>query len=75
MSWKKSPLLTSQSLRLLVSTLAAGEKYPVLNRDTLAIPIQMQLSEKQKSFEYFEQKYDLQIFCISDITDSEDAVR
>ena len=35
----------------------------------------MQLSEKQKSFEYFEQKYDLQRFCISDITDAEDAVR
>ena len=35
---------------LLVSTLAADEKYPVLNRDNLTIPIQMQLSQKQKTF-------------------------
>ena len=33
-----------------LNTLAADEKYPVLNRDNLTIPIQMQLSEKQKTF-------------------------
>ena len=38
---------------LLVSTLAADEKYPVLNRDNLTIPIQMQLSQKQKTFPQF----------------------
>ena len=32
-----------------VNTLATDEKYPVLNRDNLTIPIQMQLTEKQKT--------------------------
>ena len=35
---------------LLVNTLATDEKYPVLNRDNLTIPIQMQFSQKQKTF-------------------------
>ena len=35
---------------LLVNTLAADEKYIVLNRENLTIPIQMQLSEKKKRF-------------------------
>ena len=47
---KKSLLLTCKILGLLVNTLAADEKYPVLNRDSLTIPIQMQLSQKQKKF-------------------------
>ena len=47
---KKSLLLTCQILGQLLNTLAAYEKYPVLNRDNLAIPIHMQLSQKQKSF-------------------------
>ena len=53
LSWKTSLLLTCQILGLLVNTLAADEKYPVLNRDNLAIPIQMQLSQKQKTFSRF----------------------
>ena len=53
LSWKKSLLLTCKILGLLVNTLAADEKYPVLNRDNLAIPIQMQLSQKQKTFSRF----------------------
>ena len=53
LSWKKSLLLTCQILGLLVNTLAADEKYPVLNRDNLTIPIQMQLSQKQKTFSQF----------------------
>ena len=36
--------LTSEILRLLVNTLAADGKYPVLNRYNLTIPIQMELS-------------------------------
>ena len=86
---KKSLLLTCQILGLLVNTLAADEKYPVLNRDNLTIPIQMQLSEKQKTFsqffaaflkftlnfEHFEKKDDPHRFCISEITDSENVVR
>ena len=53
LSWKKSPLLTCQILALFVNILAADEKYPVLNRDSLKIPIQMQLSPKQKTFSLF----------------------
>ena len=87
--WKKFLLLKCQILGLLVNTLAADEKYPVLNRDNLTIPIQMQLSQKQKTFsqifpaflefrsnfEYFEKKYDPHSFCISEITDSENVVK
>ena len=50
LSWKTSLLLTCQILGLLVNTLAADEKNPVLNRDNLTIPIQMQFSQKQKTF-------------------------
>ena len=87
--WKILSLLTWQNLGLLVNTLAANDKYPVLYRDTLMILIQMQLSQKQRkfsqyftaflkstlNFEYFEQKDDRHRFCISDITDSENVVR
>ena len=89
LSWKKSLLLTCQILGLLVNTLATDEKYPVLNRDNLTIPIQMLLSQKRKifseflaaflksrlNFEHFEQKDDPHRFCISKITDSENVVR
>ena len=84
-----SLLLTCKILGLLVNTLAADEKYPVLNRDNLTIPIQMQLSEKQKTFskffaalleftlnfKYFKNKYDPHRFFISEIKDSEYVVR
>ena len=53
LSWKKSLLLTCQILGLLANTLAVNEKYPVLNRDTLTISIQVQLSEKLKLFRKF----------------------
>ena len=80
--------MTCQILGLLVKTLAANEKYPLLKRDNLTIPIQMQLSQKQKTFseffaaflkfrlnfKYFETKYDPHRFCISEITDSENVV-
>ena len=76
-------------LGLLVNTLAADEKYPVLNRDNLTIPIQRQLSQQYKTFtqflssfsksplnfEYFEKKDDPQSFCISAIMDSENVIR
>ena len=35
---------------LLVNTLGADHKYPVLNTDNLTIPIQIQLSQKQNTF-------------------------
>ena len=89
LSWKKSLLLTCKILGLLVNTLAADEKYPVLNRDNLTIPIQMQLSQKQKTFsqffaaflkstlnfKHFESKDDPHRFCIFEVTDSENVVR
>ena len=50
MSSKKSLLLRWKTLGLLVNTLADDEKYPVLNRDNLTIPTQMELSQKQKTF-------------------------
>ena len=52
-SLKKSILYRCQILGLLVNTLAADEKYLVLHRDNLTIPIQMQLSQKQKTFSEF----------------------
>ena len=87
-TWKKSLLLTCQILGLLVNTFATDEKYPVLNKDTLTIRIQMQLSKKQKvfaqffaafskckiSFEYFEKNDEPHRFCISVITDFENIV-
>ena len=42
--------LTDQIMGLLVNTLLADEKYPVLNRDNLTIAIHMQLSQKHKTF-------------------------
>ena len=81
--------MTCQILGLLVNTLAADEKYPVLNSDNLTITIQMIISEKKNffsqffaafskcrlSFEQFEKKDDLHSFCIFEITDSENVVR
>ena len=66
----------------LVNALASDEEYPALNRDNLTIPIQMQISQKQKNFsaffaeflksklnfEHFEKKDDPDTFWISEIT-------
>ena len=46
LSWKKSLLLTCKILGQLVNTLAADDKYLLLYRDNLTIPIEMQLSKK-----------------------------
>ena len=40
-------------LKLFVNTLTVNDKHYVLNRDNLTQPIQMQLSEKQKTFSEF----------------------
>ena len=40
-------------LSLFVNTLTVDEKHYHLNRDNLTQPIQMQLSEKQKTFHEF----------------------
>ena len=53
LSLKKSILLTCKILGLLLNTLVADEKYPVLNIENLTILIQMQLSKEQKTFSDF----------------------
>ena len=40
-------------LRLFGNTLTVDEKHYLLNRDNLTQPIQMQLSQKQKTFSQF----------------------
>ena len=50
---KRSLLFTSKILVLFVNTLAPNGRYPVLNRDNLVIPIQMQLFQKQKKISGF----------------------
>ena len=35
---------------MLVNTLTTDEKYPVLNRENLTIPIQMQIPKKKNCF-------------------------
>ena len=40
-------------LRLFVNTLTADDKHYLLNRNNLTEPIQMQLSQKQKTFSEF----------------------
>ena len=71
-------------LRLFVNTLTPDGKYPLLNRDKLTQPLQILLSQKQKTFsEFFSQflkstlnfeqmqkKDDTHSPSISDITDS-----
>ena len=85
----KPLVLTSKILVNLFNTLAVDEKYSFLNRDNLTIPIQMQLSQKQKIFsqflatflksklnlEYFRKKDDRYSFCISEITEFENVIR
>ena len=89
LSYRKSLILTCLILGLLVNTLAASDKYPVLNRENLTITIEMQLSQKQNTFseffsgfikcslnlEHFEGKGDSHRFCISEIAVSENVVR
>ena len=53
MHWKKSLLAIDKFLRLFVNTLPADDKHYLLNRDNLAQPIHMHLSQKQKTFSQF----------------------
>ena len=53
MHWKKSLLLIHKILRLFVDPLTVNDKHYLINRDNLTQPIQMQLSQKQKSFFQF----------------------
>ena len=83
LSSRKSLLLTCQILGPPVNTLAADERYPVLNRDDLSVGIQIQLSQKQKTFsqffaafikfslnvQYFQKNEYPHRFCIFEVTD------
>ena len=87
--FKKVSLIDNANLRTAYYALATDKKYPVLKRENLTIPIQMQLSQKKKTFsqffaaflksslnfEYSEKKYDPHRFCISKITASQNVVR
>ena len=86
MSWKKSLLVLFKILRQLVNTLNADDRYSLLNRDNLTQPIQILLSQKQKTFseffssflksilnfEHFQKKDDPHSPCISVTTVSEE---
>ena len=85
LTFKKFLLVICKISRLFPNTLSADGKYSLLNRDNLTQPIQMQLSQKQKSFsqffcaflkptlnfEHFQKKDDSHSWCISKITESE----
>ena len=72
LSWKKSLLAIWKILGLFVNTLTADNKESLVNRDNLTQPIQIQLSQKQKTisqlfsqvlksklnFEHFQKKDD-----------------
>ena len=53
MRWKKSLLVIHKILGLFANTFTADDKHYLLNRDNLAQRIQMQLSQKQKTFSRF----------------------
>ena len=50
MHWKKFLLVIRKILRLFFKILAVNDKLYLLNRDNITQPIQIQLSEKQKTF-------------------------
>ena len=51
--WKMSPLVIGEILGVFVNTLTADGKYPAEDWKSLQLPIQMQLSEKRKTFSQF----------------------
>ena len=48
-----SPLAIAEILEVFVNILTADYKYPVQDCENLPLPIQMQLSEKRKTFSEF----------------------
>ena len=51
--WNMSPLVLGEILEMFVNTLATDDMYPVQGCENLKLPIQMQLSVKQKIFSEF----------------------
>ena len=80
-----APLVLREILGVFVNTLTGDGKYPVQDCQYIPLPIQMQLSEKRKTFseffvpfpesisnfKNFEKKYDPHSECIFEITDCE----
>ena len=79
------PLLLGEVLVVFLNRLTAGGKYPVQDCENLQLPIQMQLSEKRKTFseffvpflestsnfKHFEKKDDRHTYFLSEITECE----
>ena len=86
---EKYLFLTCEILGLLVNIVTADDKYTLLKRDKLTIPIQMHLHQKCSNFsqffaaflkwswnfEHFDKKNDAHRFCNFEITDTENVVR
>ena len=86
---KKSLVFTCQILGLRVNTLATDEKYHVVNKENLTSRIQMQFSQKKKTFSQvfplflksrlnfkpFQSKNDRHRFFTFEVTDYENVVR
>ena len=85
LSWKKSPSVWYEILRLFVNALTADDKYSGSNMQNLPQQFQMQLSQKQKTFsgffipflkfawnlEHFQEKDEYVSLIISEIIDAE----
>ena len=86
LTFKKFLLVICKISRLFPNTLSADGKYSLLNRDNLTQPIQMQVSQKQKTFSQFfapilksnlnfkhfqKRKHEPHTWCISEFTDPE----
>ena len=85
MSWKKSPSLWYEILRLFVNALTADDKYSGGNMPNLPQQFQTPLSQKQKTFsglfivfpkcalhlEHFQKKGEYPSLIISEIIDAE----
>ena len=59
-------------LRLFVNTLAVNDKHYLLNRDNLTLPIQIQLSQKQKTFSEFSFAFLKSIFNFKHLPKNDD---
>ena len=84
MSWKKSPSVWYEILRLFVNALTVDDKYSGSNMQNLPQQFQTPLSEKQKTFsgffiaflkcawnlEHFQKKYEYSSLIISEIIDA-----
>ena len=85
LSWKKSPSVWSEILRLFVNALTADDKYSGSNMQNLQQQFQTPLSQKQKTFsrffiaflkcawnlEHFQKKDQYPSVIISEVIDAE----